>query len=297
MDQIQDPSDWSQTQLKDLAPVETALRCQVCKDFYDTPMITSCSHTFCSLCIRRCLTNDGKCPACRAQDQELRLRRNWTVEELVESFKRARPALIGFDAELKSMREEAKQGRGKRKRGKMGQDAYEGVPEPLRRKTRSQSKPAGAEVRTPVEAVEDSQEEEEEAVIEQPPGMRIYTLKQAVYAHWNNRRRTHRVSNMPRPNERGRSLPTPRRPQRTLQIPTKNIHNIPVTPPNIPSSPTFHTNLPLLSPDPSPPPPAPAPSPNPRSASPNSATASSKSKPSAKSSPTSASPPPAREAS
>ena len=35
----------------------------------------------------------------------------------MESFKRARPALIGFDAELKSMREEAKTGAWKTEAG------------------------------------------------------------------------------------------------------------------------------------------------------------------------------------
>ncbi len=37
-----------------------------CKDFFDTRMTTPCSHFFCSLCIRRCLTNDGRCHTCRA---------------------------------------------------------------------------------------------------------------------------------------------------------------------------------------------------------------------------------------
>lgn len=91
--EVADPSDWLQSSIPKIAPVESALRCQVCKDFFDTPMITSCSHTFCSLCIRRCLTNDGKCPVCRSNDQELRLRRNWTVQEIVDAFQIARPSL------------------------------------------------------------------------------------------------------------------------------------------------------------------------------------------------------------
>lgn len=91
--EVADPSDWLQSSIPKLAPVESALRCQVCKDFFDTPMITSCSHTFCSLCIRRCLTSDGKCPVCRTNDQELRLRRNWAVQEIVDSFQIARPSL------------------------------------------------------------------------------------------------------------------------------------------------------------------------------------------------------------
>ncbi|EQL03869.1 zinc finger domain-containing protein [Ophiocordyceps sinensis CO18] len=75
-DDVPDSTDWLGTPLSGLAAVEAALRCQVCKDFYKTPMLTSCSHTFCSLCIRRALSNDGKCPVCRASEQELKLRSN-----------------------------------------------------------------------------------------------------------------------------------------------------------------------------------------------------------------------------
>jgi E3 ubiquitin-protein ligase RAD18 len=92
--EVSDSTDWLETPLRSLAPVDSALRCQVCKDFYNTPMITSCSHTFCSICIRRCLSNDGRCPACRTQDQELKLRFNGAMEELVEAFKAARPEVL-----------------------------------------------------------------------------------------------------------------------------------------------------------------------------------------------------------
>ncbi|KAH7171523.1 hypothetical protein EDB81DRAFT_837971 [Dactylonectria macrodidyma] len=87
---VPDSTDWLSTPLSGLAAVESALRCQVCKDFFKTPMITSCSHTFCSLCIRRALSNDSKCPLCRASDQELKLRSNWSMEETVEAFVKAR---------------------------------------------------------------------------------------------------------------------------------------------------------------------------------------------------------------
>lgn len=91
---LSDPTDWLDTSLSSLAALESALRCQVCKDFYDTPMITSCSHTFCSLCIRRCLSNDGKCPTCRAGDQASKLRRNWAIQEAVDAFRNARPTAL-----------------------------------------------------------------------------------------------------------------------------------------------------------------------------------------------------------
>src|SRR6266568_8348001 len=87
---IPDSTDWLHTPLASFEPLEAALRCQVCKDFYDTPMLTTCSHTFCSLCIRRCFAADGKCPTCRASDQANKLRRNWVVQEIVDAFQAAR---------------------------------------------------------------------------------------------------------------------------------------------------------------------------------------------------------------
>ncbi|KAF5589558.1 e3 ubiquitin ligase RAD18 [Fusarium subglutinans] len=91
---VPDSTDWLTTPLTALAVVESALRCQICKDFYKTPMITTCCHTFCSLCIRRALSNEGKCPLCRASEQELKLRSNWAMEEAVQAFINARPTTL-----------------------------------------------------------------------------------------------------------------------------------------------------------------------------------------------------------
>ncbi|RCI09105.1 hypothetical protein L249_4933 [Ophiocordyceps polyrhachis-furcata BCC 54312] len=123
IDNVPDPSDWLSTPLSGLAAVEASLRCQVCKDFFATPMITSCSHTFCSLCIRRALLNDGKCPLCRAPDQELKLRRNWTAEEAVNCFTSARPATLAL-ARRKRKAEDVDDGDngGEEVQGKEGED-------------------------------------------------------------------------------------------------------------------------------------------------------------------------------
>ena len=137
--EIQDSSDWLNTPVAQLAPVEAALRCQVCKDFYNTPMITSCSHTFCSLCIRRCLTNDGKCPSCRASDQELRLRRNWVVEELVQAFQAARPSILRLGQDYLDTEVTEKAKYNKRKLSDVDTQDLE-QPHTLRRKTRSQGR-------------------------------------------------------------------------------------------------------------------------------------------------------------
>lgn len=91
---VSDPTDWLGTPLASLMSVEQSLRCHVCKDFYTSPMVTSCCHTFCSLCIRRALAVDGKCPLCRATDQESRLRGNWAIRDAVEHFTKARDAML-----------------------------------------------------------------------------------------------------------------------------------------------------------------------------------------------------------
>jgi E3 ubiquitin-protein ligase RAD18 len=118
MEDVPDSTDWLLTPLKGLAEVEAALRCQVCKDFYKTPMLTSCNHTFCSVCIRRALNNDGKCPLCRAGEQEMRLRSNWSMEEVVAAFTKSRTEVLVFATKPTTVVEsiEAANGHGSPKR-------------------------------------------------------------------------------------------------------------------------------------------------------------------------------------
>ncbi|KAL4939300.1 Postreplication repair E3 ubiquitin-protein ligase rad18 [Aspergillus oleicola] len=155
---IPDSTDWLNTPLTLLAPFESSLRCQVCKDFFNNPVITSCSHTFCSLCIRRCLSTEGKCPTCRTNDQELKLRRNWVVQEVVEGFKNARPSILelarrppvtvvnGVEPAAKKRKIELEDGVG---------GAVEGV------RTRSQSRGVTRQVQEPpIEIIDDVQDEE-----------------------------------------------------------------------------------------------------------------------------------------
>ncbi|CAN8102542.1 unnamed protein product [Discula destructiva] len=91
---VSDSTDWLGTPLSSLMQVEQSLRCHVCKEFFNSPMITSCSHTFCSLCIRRALNVDGKCPFCRNKDQESKLRGNWAIREACEAFMASRTAML-----------------------------------------------------------------------------------------------------------------------------------------------------------------------------------------------------------
>ena len=142
---VSDSTDWLSTPLAPLAPLESALRCQVCKDFFNTPMMTSCSHTFCSLCIRRYLSQEGRCPACRTADQELKLRRNWVVEELVSGFVEERDGLLNFArkcAEADTENQEEGEGPRPRKRRRKveASKSQQNVAGSERRSTRSRSR-------------------------------------------------------------------------------------------------------------------------------------------------------------
>lgn len=134
---LSDPSDWLNTSLTPFSALETSLRCQVCKDFFSTPMVTTCSHTFCSICIRRCLSVDGKCPACRANDQASKLRRNWALEEVVGAFVTARPVALEIATKDKKEKEEVQQRPSKRRRTERHSG---GASEVTARTTRSKSK-------------------------------------------------------------------------------------------------------------------------------------------------------------
>ncbi|KAI5804983.1 hypothetical protein EDC01DRAFT_610190 [Geopyxis carbonaria] len=91
---VTDPTDWEPTRIPELGPLDAALRCQICKDFYTSAVITNCCHTFCSLCIRRAIQGKEICPLCRAPVQEHRLLKNTTVQDVVDVFIGTRSTLF-----------------------------------------------------------------------------------------------------------------------------------------------------------------------------------------------------------
>ena len=204
--EVADSSDWLKTPVAPLYPVEAALRCQVCKDFFDSPMITSCSHTFCSLCIRRCLTNDGKCPTCRTADQELRLRRNGAVEELVEAFQAARPSIIQLGSDLLNS---SKVGGTERHKRRLDIDANDDKePNAQRRKTRSQSHRSPDQ--PPVDTIQVTQHINENAGdAEYLPGISKELFSMILCSLWY-RRQHDSMPHMQSENERGGCLFTSR---------------------------------------------------------------------------------------
>ncbi|BFZ56715.1 E3 ubiquitin-protein ligase rad18 [Savitreella phatthalungensis] len=69
-----------------LRALDELCRCRICREYVTAPLMTGCGHTFCSLCIRRAIAADQCCPVCRSKEEERQLRKNVTVEDLVEIY-------------------------------------------------------------------------------------------------------------------------------------------------------------------------------------------------------------------
>ncbi|KAJ2675139.1 E3 ubiquitin-protein ligase rad18 [Coemansia sp. RSA 1085] len=91
---LEDPTDWPQDFVH-LRQLDQQLRCPICKEYFVTAMAAAeCGHTFCSLCVRRCLSQESKCPSCRAALTEGELFPNRLIDSLVRTFKSGRQQLL-----------------------------------------------------------------------------------------------------------------------------------------------------------------------------------------------------------
>jgi rubrerythrin len=87
-DSVDDPSDFQSKPFQDL---DEHLRCPICKEFFDTTLILStCSHSFCALCIRRSLNTEQNCPKCRKVAYEQNLIHNYDLDHVVSSWRTSR---------------------------------------------------------------------------------------------------------------------------------------------------------------------------------------------------------------
>lgn len=91
---VEDPSDWSGTMMPSVSTLDSMLRCQICKGFLRAPVVTSCGHIFCSICIREALTTKGKCPLCQEEIFESGLRKVLLLDGVVDWFKKHRAELF-----------------------------------------------------------------------------------------------------------------------------------------------------------------------------------------------------------
>ena len=78
-----------------LEPYEVGLRCSICYDFVDTAMMfPSCSHNYCSICIRRSLSFRQKCPTCSIEAHASDLRNNRSLDFLLQNYSKFRDGLF-----------------------------------------------------------------------------------------------------------------------------------------------------------------------------------------------------------
>ncbi|KAI9311657.1 hypothetical protein BX666DRAFT_1994176 [Dichotomocladium elegans] len=87
MEDVDDPTDFKDPKLQKL---DHDFRCAICKELFTTPVqLTTCVHSFCSVCIRRRLTQERHCPTCRTPADESKLVRNGVLDDCVNNWRSA----------------------------------------------------------------------------------------------------------------------------------------------------------------------------------------------------------------
>ncbi|EJF62641.1 hypothetical protein DICSQDRAFT_126359 [Dichomitus squalens LYAD-421 SS1] len=104
---ISDSTDFpDDTTTPGLRAFDDALRCSICRDFYDAPVSLNCGHTFCSACIRSALPEQPQCPTCRKPATEVHLRKNVAMETAVQAWQAARPLVLRYAQEEQKRKEQ-----------------------------------------------------------------------------------------------------------------------------------------------------------------------------------------------
>ncbi|TBU21393.1 hypothetical protein BD311DRAFT_734474 [Dichomitus squalens] len=104
---ISDSTDFpDDTTTPGLRAFDDALRCSICRDFYDAPVSLNCGHTFCSACIRSALPEQPQCPICRKPATEVHLRKNVAMESAVQAWQAARPLILRYAQEERKRKEQ-----------------------------------------------------------------------------------------------------------------------------------------------------------------------------------------------
>jgi hypothetical protein len=85
---------------KAMEKFEDDLECPICQDLFSNPQSLKCGHSFCSLCIRRHLdsslnrSTSNICPVCRDKAELFDLRKNSSLNIIVEKYQDLRSMLF-----------------------------------------------------------------------------------------------------------------------------------------------------------------------------------------------------------
>ncbi|PLW42909.1 hypothetical protein PCANC_17756 [Puccinia coronata f. sp. avenae] len=116
-------------ELRALSTLDSTLRCPVCKELYQAPVIIhiqKCCHTFCSSCIRTCFNNNSnnhkigatglggvgnsqRCPICKVEAQEEKIKPVPTLESAVICWEDAREEIFKLIARAQASESQLKQ--------------------------------------------------------------------------------------------------------------------------------------------------------------------------------------------
>ncbi|EIM90270.1 uncharacterized protein STEHIDRAFT_74932 [Stereum hirsutum FP-91666 SS1] len=102
---IDDPTDFSHSSLQSL---DSSLRCLICSNLFEGPVVLPCGHSFCSLCIRGAMADKAQCPTCRKEATEFHIKVNTSLEDAVVAWSNARPLVLELCQEQEEAREAAK---------------------------------------------------------------------------------------------------------------------------------------------------------------------------------------------
>ncbi|KAI0279826.1 hypothetical protein BGY98DRAFT_1089058 [Russula aff. rugulosa BPL654] len=88
---VQDPTDFPPASTAPgLRALDSTLRCNICQELYEAPVVLTCGHCFCSLCARTQLGEKPTCPTCWRETTISSFRVNPAMEEAVSAWKDAR---------------------------------------------------------------------------------------------------------------------------------------------------------------------------------------------------------------
>uniref|UniRef100_T1J842 RING-type E3 ubiquitin transferase n=1 Tax=Strigamia maritima TaxID=126957 RepID=T1J842_STRMM len=77
-----------------IAKMDELLRCGICYEYLNITMMTTCSHNYCSVCIRKYMSYKSACPACFVVTSEPELKTNRVLDQLVQNFVALRSKLL-----------------------------------------------------------------------------------------------------------------------------------------------------------------------------------------------------------
>ncbi|XP_046393747.1 E3 ubiquitin-protein ligase RAD18-like [Ischnura elegans] len=76
------------TLIPELKELDNLLRCGICYDYMKNTLITSCSHNYCSYCIRKFMQYKSQCPTCFKESSEPQLRCNRLVDQVIGLYEK-----------------------------------------------------------------------------------------------------------------------------------------------------------------------------------------------------------------